>query len=222
MLIAEMNLEERPREKLAKHGAATLSDAELVAILLGSGTRGRSAIAVAHELLANGLVEMARRDWGARNGISGVGPAKASRLSAALELGRRVSISHDPRNPVRDTATLGRQLIARYSHYMQERFGAIYLDTRKRLIRERELFVGTLNATTVSSRDVYRWAILEGAAHVIVFHNHPSGDPSPSAEDLVFTKRLKDAGGLLGVNLLDHLIIGSNRFISMKERGLIG
>ena len=221
-LIGDLPVDERPRERMALHGSQTLSDAELVAILLGSGTRGRGAIQLARELLADGLRSLSTREWAPGQRVCGVGFAKWARVAAALELGRRLSAHCDgDRDPVRNAESLARPLIARYSHYVQERLGAVFLDAKNRVIREREIYVGTLNATTVSTRDVLRYALQDNAAAVVIFHNHPSGDPAPSAEDLVFTKRMVEAGRLLGVDVLDHLILGSNRYVSLKNRGVM-
>lgn len=221
-LIADLPLDERPRERMKLHGASTLSDAELLAILLGSGTRGRSSLQVARALLADGLPALARREWPAGRLAHGVGPAKASRIAAALEIGRRLAALADgEREPVRDPQSLARSLIARYSHYVQERLGAIFLDSKNRIVREREIYVGTLNATTVSARDVLRLALEENAAGIVVFHNHPSGDPTPSAEDISFTRKLNEATRLFGIELVDHLIIGTNRFVSLRNRGVL-
>lgn len=219
-LIGDLPLDERPRERMARHGSQTLSDAELVAILLGSGTRGKGAIHVARELLSDGLRSLSTREWAPGQKVSGVGFAKWARVAAALELGRRLSAHCDgERDPIRDADSIARPLIARYSHYVQERLGAIFLDAKNRVIREREIYIGTLNATTVSTRDVLRYALQDNAAAVIIFHNHPSGDPAPSAEDIVFTRRMVEAGRLLGVDVLDHLILGTNRYVSLKQRG---
>ena len=221
-LIADLPLDERPRERMKLHGASTLSDAELIAILIGSGTRGRSSIQVARALLENGLSALARRDWPAGKLANGIGPAKACRIAAALEIGRRLSALRDgDREPIRDPASIARPLIARYSHYMQERLGALFLDSKNRIIREREIYVGTLNATTVSTRDVLRLALEENACGLVAFHNHPSGDPSPSAEDIAFTRKLNEACRLFGIELVDHLIIGENKFVSLRNRGVI-
>jgi DNA repair protein RadC len=221
-LIADLPLDERPRERMKLHGATTLSDAELVAILIGSGTPGRSSIQLARALLADGLAALARRDWPAGKLTEGVGPAKACRIAAALEIGRRLAALGDgEREPVRDSASLARPLIARYSHYVQERLGAIFLDSKNRIIREREIYVGTLNATTVSTRDVLRIALEENAGGLVAFHNHPSGDPSPSAEDIAFTRKLAEACRLFGIDFVDHLIIGENRYVSLRGRGVL-
>jgi DNA repair protein RadC len=221
-LIADLPMDERPRERLFKHGVETLSDAELLALLIGSGVRGRNAIDVSRELLREGLSSLARRDWSSAARDRGIGTAKAARLAAAFELGRRLVTSvDDQRDPVRDAESIARPLMARYSHHVQERLGAIFLDSKSRIIREREIYVGTLNSTTVSTRDVLRCALEHHAASVIIFHNHPSGDPSPSAEDLLFTRRMVEAAKLMGVELVDHLILGRNRFVSLKQRGVL-
>lgn len=220
--IADLPIDERPRERMLTHGAETLSDAELVAVLLGSGTRGRSAIEVARDLLGDGLSGLARRDWPAGRRCSGIGPAKACRIAAALEVGRRVASHRDgPREPVRDAAGIASSLIPRYRHQLQERLGAIFLDSKNRVMFEREIYIGSLNATTVSTRDVLRIALEESAAGLIIFHNHPSGDPSPSAEDLSFTRRLADAAKLMGVELVDHIIVGGSGFVSLRQRGVL-
>ncbi len=222
LTIAELPPDERPRERLFRHGPQTLSDAELVALLLGSGTAGASAIDLARELLGDGLARMSRRDWSLAKRERGVGDAKAARLAAAFELGRRLAAHSDgDRDPVRDPLGLARGLVSRYGHYAQERLGAVFLDAKSRPIREREIYVGTVNSTTVSTRDILRLALAEGAVSVVIFHNHPSGDPAPSSEDILFTRQMVDAGNLLGVEVVDHLIIGMNKFVSLKQRGVI-
>ncbi|MDX1582270.1 MAG: DNA repair protein RadC [Thermoanaerobaculia bacterium] len=221
MAIADLPLEERPRERLLQLGPQSLTDTELVAVLLGSGTRGRNAISLARDLLQDGLTDLSRREWSGGPTIPGVGNAKGARLAAAFELGRRLASRTEPwSDPVRQPESLAKALIARYSHYVQERLGAVYLDSKNRVIRERVIYVGTLNATTVSNRDIFRFAILDHAASMVIFHNHPSGDPAPSAEDLVFTRAVVEAGKLMGVNVLDHLILGNNRYVSLRSRGL--
>jgi DNA repair protein RadC len=141
-------------------------------------------------------------------------------LEAAFELARRVAYKENScDDPIRDPEALARALVARYSHHVQERLGGVFLDAKNRIIAEREIYIGTLNSAAVSTRDVIRIALELNAASVIIFHNHPSGDPAPSAEDLLFTRRMAEAGKLMGVELLDHLILGANRYISLKQRG---
>ena len=140
-------------------------------------------------------------------------------MLASLELNRRLASTTDAREPICDPQMLGRPLVARYAYHVQEVLGAVYLDAKHRVIREREVFIGTINSAVVSTRDVLRFALDDHAAAVVVFHNHPSGCPEPSGEDLLFTRKLVDAGKLLGVDVLDHLILGVGRFVSLKLRG---
>jgi len=217
--IADMPLDEQPRERLARHGVETLSDTELVSVVL-TASRTQNTLEIARSVLRDGLTALARRDWRTYSRVPGVGKVNATKIAASFELGRR-SIARDfPLDePVRDPDALARSLLARYSHHVQERLGAIYLDAKNRIIREREIYIGTLNSAVVSTRDVLRHALDDHAAAVIVFHNHPSGDPSSSGEDLLFTRKLVEAGKVLGVDVIDHLILGSGRYVSLKQRG---
>lgn len=220
--IADMPVDERPRERMARGGAGALSDAELVALLIEPGRRGRSSLDIARELVAEGLLPLARREWIPGRPVGSLGASRVARIGAALELGRRIAaLPVTSAEPVHEPPALAPRLMARYAHDVQETFGAIYLDARNRVIREREIFVGTLNASTVSPRDVFRFALTDHAASVIVFHNHPSGDPSPSAPDVAFTHRLVESGEVLGVGVLDHLIVSASGYVSMKQRNLL-
>jgi DNA repair protein RadC len=221
-LIRELPADDRPRERLLRHGPATLSDAELVALLLRTGQAGVSAVDLARELLADvggvgGLVgsdavQLRRR---------GLGDAKLAALLAAVELGCRLARSRLPeREPLAHPAAVARYLAMRYARVEQEVMGALFLDTRNRLLGEREVFRGTLNRAAVEPRALLKEALLRGAAAILLFHTHPSGDPSPSAEDLTFTRRLAEAGEAVGVRLLDHLVLGdASRWVSLRERG---
>jgi len=220
--IADMPFDERPRERMARGGAASLSDAEVVALLIEPGRRGRSALDIARELVSEGLLALARREWIPGKPVGSLGAARVARVGAALELGRRIAaVSTTASEPVRDSADVAPRLIARYAYRVQETFGGIYLDSRNRMISEREIFVGSLSSANVAPRDVFRLAIQDHAASVIVFHNHPSGDPQPSREDLAFTRQLIDAGRTLGIEILDHVVVASNSFVSFKQRGLM-
>lgn len=221
-LIRDMPLDERPRERLLDHGAGTLSEAELLAVLLGTGRRGGSALTVARELLEGigGLQRMSGCGFVELRG-QGLGPAKAARILAALELATRMARSEAlPRPMLERPAAAARYLSLRYSRPDQEVMGALFLDTRQRLLHERELFRGTLDRAAVEPRAILRQGLLVSAAGLLLFHTHPSGDPSPSAEDLAFTRRIDQAAAVVGIRLVDHLVVGRpGRFTSLRERG---
>jgi DNA repair protein RadC len=220
--MKELSPADRPREKLLAHGAAALGDNELVALVLGSGCRDRDALAVSNELLAahggiRGLVRSSADDLGH---APGVGRAKAAQLLAAIELGRR-TLTQAPRDRVqllapRETAAF---LMPAYGGRAVERFGLVLLDTKYRVIRTTLVAVGTLNSSVVQPRDVFREAAIGSAAAIVVFHNHPSGDPTPSQDDVDLTRRLAAAGRLLGIEVVDHIILGDARYCSFKELG---
>lgn len=204
---------ETPLDRLARAGIEALSDAELVSLLIDADAPKTSM------LLRDGLPAFARASWsGTKQPVT---RRQAGRIVASLELNRRLAVVTDDREPVSDPAVLARSLLVRYAHHVQERLGAVYLDSRNRVLREREIYIGTLNSAMVSTRDVLRFALHDHAASLILFHNHPSGDPAPSAEDLLFTTKLVEAGKVLGVEVLDHLILGANRFVSLKQRGMM-
>jgi DNA repair protein RadC len=220
-VIADLPLDDRPRERLLAHGPDTLSDAELIAILIGSGVPGKNAIQLARELLQDGMTGLRRRDSAQISKMNGVGPAKASRIIAAFEVARRLAEAQPDDPPPYDPETFGRALVSSYSHHMQERLGAAFLDSRHRVLRQREIYVGTINHAAVSTRDVVRCALEENACAVVLYHNHPSGDPSPSAEDLMFTRKMSESLKLCDIDLADHVVVGAHRYYSMREKGLI-
>jgi DNA repair protein RadC len=194
----------------------------LIALLLEPGRKGRSSLDIAREVVADGLLAVARRDWIPGKAVGSLGASRVARIGAALELGRRIaSLSVTSTEPIRQPDAVALRLMASYGHRVQETFGGLYLDARHRIVSEREVFVGTLTSASVSPRDVFRFALNDHAAAVIVFHNHPSGDPSPSPEDLAFTAKLIGIGQPLGVEVLDHLIVTSSAFVSFKQRQLL-
>jgi DNA repair protein RadC len=213
---------DRPRERLRAVGAAALADAELVALLLRTGGRGRDALSVARSLLdarggLRGLAALTERELAAE---AGVGPTKAASLVAALEIGRRVATRLlRPGDGIGGPADVFRHFHARLRDATRERFLALLLDGRHRVIREVEISRGTLTASLVHPREVFRPALRDGAAALVVVHNHPSGDPTPSAEDRQVTDRLARAGELLGVRLLDHVVVAEHGYRSLCEEG---
>ncbi len=215
---------EGPREKLERVGLPAMADEELLAILLGHGGAKKSARQLAQALLdhAAGLHGLTRVTRAELCHMPGIGEAQASRVLAGLELGRRTLTRRSAERPVmiapRDAAVY---LLPRYGAHPVERFGVALLDTKQRLIRALIVSEGTLDASLAHPREVYRAAVSGGAACVIVFHNHPSGDPEPSKADKALTLRLAQAGDLVGVPLLDHLIFADGAYWSFKERGYL-
>jgi DNA repair protein RadC len=207
---------------MVRGGAVALSDAELTALLIEPGWTGRSSLDIAREVVADGLLAVARREWIPGKPVCGLGPSRVARVGAALELGRRIAaLKTTSSDPVNDSAAVAMRLISAYGHRVQETFGGIYLDSRNRIISEREIYVGTLTSAIVSARDVFRFALHDHAASVIVFHNHPSGDPSPSPQDVAFTSELASVGTALDVEVFDHLIVAQSGYVSFRQRGLM-
>jgi DNA repair protein RadC len=213
---------DRPREKLAQKGSSALSDAELLAVIIGQGTRGSSVLAVADEILKffgpSKLAGVSPKDL---QSVKGIGPARAAQLVACLELGRRIfRPEEEPAVVIRrpeDAASLTRELSAA----RKEHFCTLYLDTRNRVMRKETVSIGTLNASLVHPREVFQPAVESSAASVVLVHNHPSGDPEPSREDLLLTKRLVTAGEIMGIEVLDHVIVARRSFVSLRERKLM-
>jgi DNA repair protein RadC len=211
---------ERPRERLARHGVAALSNRELLALLIGTGSARASSLDLADALLGRGLRELASQSLSELEGRPGLGRAKAARVLAALEIGARLASEGLGSHPVfASAAEAARYLLPRYAARPVETFGLLALDVRRRLRHESVVSVGCLTASLVHPREVFQEAIARRAAAILVFHNHPSGDPEPSAEDLALTRRLASAGSLLGIELLDHLILGAGRYVSLRDRG---
>lgn len=199
-----------PRERLAQLGASRLEDWELVALLLGTP---RSELP--RDLVESDLNTLALEDLRA---MPGVGPARASVVVAAVELGRRLV---KPRGPLVTTPEEAYRLLYDMAGFRKEHFRALYLDSRRRVLASETVSIGTLTASLVHPREVFHPAIERSAHSLVVAHNHPSGDPEPSAEDLALTRRLRQAGDILGIELTDHLIIGRDCYVSLKELGFL-
>ena len=220
--MLELPMADRPRERLARAGAAALSSRELLAVLLGTGARGLSVLDLADELLADGLHPLASRSLLDLERARGLGRAKAARVLAAIELGARLSSERAAEaNSLHSPADAARYLLPRYGTRPVETFGLLALDARHKLRHEAVVSVGCLTASLVHPREVFQEAVVSRAAALVLFHNHPSGDPEPSAEDLALTRRLCAAGSLMGIEILDHLVLGAGRYVSLKERGVL-
>ena len=221
--IKEMPLDLRPRERMIQVGEGALSTAELLAIILRTGVGGENVLALATRLLSTfgGLPGLARASFAELNQVKGLGPAKTSQIKAVLELGRRMLLAApEQRFVVRSPTDVAQLLLAEMSHLEQEHFRVVYLDTRNQVLGIETIYIGSLNASHIRVAEVFRDAIKRNCAAIIVAHNHPSGDPSPSPEDVSVTRELASAGNLLDIELLDHLVIGQQRFVSLRERGL--
>ena len=222
LVIRDLPASERPRERLEQYGPESLSTAELLAIVVRVGSRGESAVRLAERLLSefDGLAGIARARIPQLSALPGVGLAKAAQLQAAFELGKRLATSVDgPKAVVRGASDAAALLMEDLRHRQQECLGAIFLDARNQVICVRILTVGTLTGSPAHPREVFREALAQGCASLIICHNHPSGDPTPSKDDIALTARLVEVGELMGVPLLDHIVIGGGRYISLKEAG---
>jgi len=213
---------DRPREKLERLGPTALGDNELLALVLGSGSRGVDALELANRVIghAGGLHGLTRAVVGDLRRVQGVGRARAAQVLAAVELGRRTlvrAVADRPRlNTPRQMATY---LLPQYGTGAVERFGIAMLDSKHRLIRIKVVSMGSLDSTVVHPREVFREAASASAAAIVLFHNHPSGDPAPSPDDLALTTRMIGAGDIMGIDVVDHLILSDQRYYSMLESG---
>jgi DNA repair protein RadC len=220
-VICDLPRDERPRERLLMHGVRTLSETELIALLVGSGKRGKNAMELARELLAHGINSLSVREVAQLAAVSGMGVAKATRIVAAFELARRINAGEPEAPPDYDRHILCKQLINDFGRVRQEHLGAVVLDSRHRILNKKEIFVGTVNNALVSTSDIVKFALLEHGSALVLYHNHPSGNPTPSAEDEAFTKKLQFSLSTADIELVDHLIIGAHSYFSMKEKGLL-
>jgi len=213
-------VEDRPREKLARAGVDALGDNELLALVIGAGTRARSALTVAQDMIAvaDGLSGLVRLGLDELERVPGIGATRAARVLAAVELGRRTLTRDSPDRPRFMTpADAAHYLMPRFGRYVVERMGVMLLDQKHRLMRTAIVSTGTVDGTVAQPRDVFRIAVAASAAAVVVFHNHPSGDPTPSTLDRLLTRRMDLAGESLGIELADHIILGDGMYFSFKE-----
>lgn len=222
--IRQLPPDERPRERLQRYGARRLNNAELIAILLRSGMAGENAVSMGMRVLAEfeGLGGLARAGYAELCDLRGLNDAKTCEIMAALELGRRIaSLAPEERAQIAGPEDAANLVSAEMSLLPQENLIVLLLNTRNQVVARRTIYIGTVNSSAVRPAEVLRPAVRENAPSVIVAHNHPSGDPTPSPEDIAVTRDLAASGKLLGIELLDHLVIGSGgRFTSLKEKRL--
>lgn len=220
MKIKDLPKIDRPREKLEKYGPERLSNSELLAILLGTGQKGINVIELSKRILTKFSGDgLSKADVKALKNTFGLGSAKASEIVACFELGRRL-LQHKQSALLLSPKDVWDQL-KDIRDNKKEHFVVFFLDTRNQEIKREIISIGSLNASLVHPREVFEPAIRYSAAQIIVAHNHPSGDPDPSEEDLAITRRLASAGKILGIDIIDHIIVAKNKFISFKEKGLI-
>lgn len=222
LMIRDVPKDDRPRERLLSAGPESLADHELLAILLRTGTKEESVLQLAHRLLQHfeGLRLLKDASIEEITSIKGIGTTKAVQILAAIELGRRIHrLVNNDRYVIRSPEDGAKYVMEDMRFLSQEHFVAIYLNTKNQVIYRKTIFIGSLNASIVHPREVFKEAIKRSAASIICAHNHPSGDPTPSREDIDVTKRLVECGRIIGIELLDHLIIGDQKFVSLKEKG---
>lgn len=220
--LRDVPQEERPRERMLQFGAQALSNAELLAILLRTGTFAESAVGVAQRLLieAGGLRNLVEMSVGQLTKIKGIGLAKAVQILAGIELGRRLARTTRPETvTIRSPKDVTRLMMEELRYLQKEHFVCLFLNTKNNVIGQETLSIGSLNASIVHPREVFLAAIKRSSASIICVHNHPSGDPTPSPEDIEMTRRLVEAGSIIGIDVLDHVIIGDRTSVSLKEHG---
>lgn len=222
--VRDVPLEERPRERLVNYGAHVCSNQELLAIILRTGSKEESVIQLAERLLTtmNGISNLREATVEELVKIKGIGPTKAIQLLATIELGKRLlNERRHEKQAIRSPKDGADYVMEDLRHLSQEHFVALYLNTKNQVIHQQTVFIGSLNASIVHPREVFKEALKRSAASLVCFHNHPSGDPTPSREDIEVTKRLVDCGIMLGIEVLDHIIIGDKKYVSLKEKGLV-
>jgi len=223
LMIRDLHAADRPRERLQQHGASALSNAELLAIMLRIGVAGESALQMAQRLLATyrGLAGLARASFGELAQEHGIGTAKTAQMLAAMELGRRLLIaSPDERPQITSPADAANLLMPEMGLLEQEHLRVMVLDTKHHVLASPTVYVGNVNTSVIRVSELFREAVKLNCAAIIVAHNHPSGDPTPSPDDVRVTEQIVQGGKVLDIEVLDHLVIGRQRYVSMKERGL--
>ncbi|SDM98514.1 RadC family protein [Sediminibacillus halophilus] len=216
--------QDRPRERLMEKGPATLSNQDLLAILLGTGTKDESVTTLSQRVFMHfeGLHLLKDATIEELTAIKGIGTAKGVLILAAIEFGKRLHrFRQEERYVIRSPEDGADYIMEEMRNLNQEHFVCLFLNTKNQILHRQTIFIGSLNASIVHPREVFREAVKRSAASIICAHNHPSGDPSPSQEDIHVTKRLSECGKMIGIELLDHLVIGDRKFVSLKEKGYL-
>lgn len=224
LLIRDFPKDDRPRERLIKEGPSSLSTQELLAIVLRTGTKNESVLQISNQLLHkfDGLRLLMNASIEEISNINGIGEAKATQLLAAFELGKRINrLQFEERFVIKSPDDCAKFMMDEMRFLEQEHFICLYLNTKNQIIARETIFKGSLNASIVHPREVFKEAFRRSASSIICLHNHPSGDPTPSREDIEVTKRLVGCGKIIGIELLDHIIIGEHKYISLKEKGYV-
>ncbi|SFC54360.1 RadC family protein [Peribacillus sp. B-H-3] len=224
MLIKDFPKDERPRERFLQEGPRSLSNQELLALLLRTGTRDQSVLQLSNKLISTfeGLRLLKDASIEEITAIKGIGAAKAIQILASVELGRRISsLNYHDRYVIRTPEDCANYCMDEMRFLSQEHFVCLYLNTKNQVLHKQTVFIGSLNASIVHPREVFKEAFRRSAASIICLHNHPSGDPAPSREDIEVTKRLSECGKIIGIDILDHIIIGEQKFVSLKEKGYL-
>ncbi|CAG0953172.1 hypothetical protein METP3_00336 [Methanosarcinales archaeon] len=221
--IHDLPKDERPRERLIKNGASALSDSELLAIILRTGSKQENVINLSQRILKEyNIKQLSQINLTQLMKVHGIKESKAAQIAACFEIARRLETFKDEEKPkINSPEDVYRRIYPKIREQKKEFFIELCLDTKNQVIKEETISVGSLNANIVHPREVFKLALAESAAHIIVVHNHPSGDPTPSREDIEITKKLVETGNIIGITLLDHVIIGDGRHFSMKEAGHI-
>lgn len=224
MLIRDYPKEERPRERFLQDGPQSLSNQELLALLLRTGSKEESVLQLSNRLIKafEGFRLLKEASVEELTEIKGIGEAKAIQILASVELGRRIhKLNDQDRYVIRSPEDGANYCMEEMRFLSQEHFVCLYLNTKNQVLHKRTVFIGSLNASIVHPREVFKEAFRRSAASIICLHNHPSGDPSPSREDIEVTKRLVECGKIMGIEVLDHIIIGEHKYVSLKEKGYL-
>ncbi len=221
--IQDIPEEERPRERLIRNGPESLSNAELLGVILRTGSNKENVVSLSSRILSNyNIKQLSLANVSRLMQVHGVGKAKAAQIAAVFELARRLeTFAEEPKRKISSPKDVYTLMYPKMREQKKEKFITLCLDTKNQILREEVISIGSLNASIVHPREVFKSALMESSASVIMIHNHPSGDPSPSREDIMVTEKLVEGGKLLGIDVLDHIIIGDGRYVSLKDEGFV-